>query len=60
VAEIAALHLEDGEARGVPAEVECGDDATGGGVDRNGKGAEADLVLLIDEGVAVAADIAQG
>ena len=30
------------------------------GIDRDGDGAEADFVLLIDEGVAVAADVAQG
>jgi len=54
-----ALHLEDGEARGVAAEVECGDDTAGVGVDRHGERAEADLVLLIAEGVAVAADGAE-
>jgi hypothetical protein len=54
------LHLEYGKAGGVAAEVDGGDDAAGGGVDRDGEGAEANFVLLIDESVAVAADVAQG
>ena len=57
---VAALHLQHGEARGVAAEVDSGNDAPRGGIDRYGEGAEADLVLLIDEGVAVAADITKG
>ena len=58
--EIAALHLEDGETRGVAAEVERGDDAAGGGVDGNGERTEADFVLLITDSVTVAADVAEG
>ena len=58
--EVAALHLEDGEAWGVAAEVDRCDDAAGVGVDGDCHGAEADFVLLIDESVTVAADVAQG
>ena len=58
--EVTALHLEDREARGVAAEVDRCDDAAGRSVDGNRHGAEADLVLLIDESVAVATDVAQG
>src|SRR5258708_7058306 len=47
------------ERVGVAAEVEGGDDAAGGGVDGNGEGAEANLILLIADGVAVAADVAE-
>jgi len=54
-----ALHLKDGEAGGVAAEVESGDDAARGGIDGDGERAEADLVLLIDERVSVAADVTQ-
>ena len=50
----------DGHARGAAAEIERGDDAAGGRVDGHGERAEADLVLLVDQGVAVAADVAQG
>jgi len=60
VGEVAALHLKDGEARGIAAEVYCCYDTARRGVDRDGQGAEADFVLLVDEGVAVAADVAQG
>ncbi len=59
VREEARLHLEDGDAGGVAAEVDGGDGASAGGEDGDGEGAEADLVLLIAEGVAVAADVAQ-
>jgi len=54
----AALHLQDRQSRSVAAEVECGDDSTGGGEDRHGERAEADFVLLIHQGVAVATHVA--
>ena len=53
------MHLEDGEARRVAAEVDGGHDAAGGRVDGYGEGAEADLELLVDERIAVAADVAE-
>ena len=55
-----ALHLEDGESGSVAAEIECSDDAARGGIDGDGERAEADFVLLIDECVSVATDVAQG
>jgi len=60
VVEETALHLEDGEARGVAAEIKRGDDAARRSVHGDCERTETHLVLLIDEGVAVAADVAQG
>lgn len=53
------LHLNDGHAGGTPAQIDCGDGAAGWSEDGDGEGAESDLVLLIAEGVAVAADVAE-
>lgn len=58
VGEETSLHVQNRHAGSVAAKVDRGDDTARWGVDGNGQGAEADLVLLIAEGVAVATDVA--
>jgi hypothetical protein len=54
------LHLEHRHTWSVAGEVDGGDDAAVAGMDGDGDGAEADFELLVAEGVAVAADVAEG
>lgn len=53
------LHVEHGHARGVAGEVYGSDDASAGGVDGDGDGAQAYFQFLVDNCVAQAADVAE-
>ena len=54
------MHVEHGHAGGVAAEIYRGNHSAVAGVDGDGDGTEADFELLVAEGVAVAADVAEG
>jgi len=58
VGQVAVDHLGGGDAGGVDADVDGGDDAILAGADRDGDGAEAKLELFVGEGEGVGADAA--